>query len=121
MSSKTSCAAAPARDVTADEVHALARASLERTGYSFARTVSCEYDQGVLVLRGRVPSFYLKQLAHAQVRGLAGVDQVVNQIDVVGGEACSVNPSHMALRAKLIAAVGIGSPSGRFIWLSCRR
>jgi osmotically-inducible protein OsmY len=84
MTATTSCAAARSQPVTADEVHALARACLERTGHLFMRTVSCEYDRGVLVLRGRVPSFYLKQLALAKVRGLPGVDEVVNQIDVVG-------------------------------------
>jgi osmotically-inducible protein OsmY len=43
----------------------------------------CEFDRGRLFLRGQVPSFYLKQLAQEAVAGLEGVDQVVNEIEVV--------------------------------------
>jgi osmotically-inducible protein OsmY len=43
----------------------------------------CEFDRGRLFLRGQVPSFYLKQLAQEAVVGLEGVQQVVNEIEVV--------------------------------------
>lgn len=45
--------------------------------------VSCEYDRGVLVLRGRSRSFYEKQIAQESVKGIAGVDRVVNKIEVI--------------------------------------
>ena len=45
--------------------------------------VSCEYDNGVLFLRGRSRSFYEKQIAQESVKGIAGVAQVVNEIEVV--------------------------------------
>ena len=45
--------------------------------------VSCEYDGGVLFLRGRSRSFYEKQIAQESVKGIAGVDRVVNEIEVV--------------------------------------
>jgi osmotically-inducible protein OsmY len=48
-----------------------------------ANRVSCEYDKGVLVLRGRSRSFYEKQIAQESVKGIAGVDRVVNEIEVV--------------------------------------
>ena len=35
---------------------------LAATGYQALRTVNCEYCQGAVVLRGRVSSYYLKQL-----------------------------------------------------------
>jgi uncharacterized protein YcaQ len=42
---------------------------LQRCGYLDVRGVSCEYDRGVLTLRGRVPSYYLKQIAQTVVLG----------------------------------------------------
>lgn len=45
--------------------------------------IACEYGQGTLTLKGRVPSFYLKQVAQTAVRNLSGVEQVVNGIEVV--------------------------------------
>ena len=45
--------------------------------------VSCEYDGGVLSLRGRSRSFYEKQIAQESVKGIDGVDRVVNEIEVV--------------------------------------
>lgn len=59
-----------------------ARASLRRSSSIVVRAVSCDYDQGVLVLRGRVPSYYCKQLAQETVAHLPGVTQVANAIEV---------------------------------------
>jgi osmotically-inducible protein OsmY len=57
---------------------------LQSSPYTNVRCVSCVYDQGMLMLRGRVPSFYQKQLAQEAVNKLEGVGQVVNEIEVVG-------------------------------------
>jgi hypothetical protein len=46
------------------------------------RHVSCEYDSGTIILRGRLSSFYHKQIAQETVRGIDGVNQVVNKIEV---------------------------------------
>lgn len=43
----------------------------------------CEYAERTLFLHGQVPSFYLKQLAQTAVVGLDGVNQVVNEIEVI--------------------------------------
>jgi osmotically-inducible protein OsmY len=47
-----------------------------------SRQISCEYRQGVLLLRGRLLTYYQKQVAQEAVRGLNGVRQVVNEIEV---------------------------------------
>jgi osmotically-inducible protein OsmY len=43
----------------------------------------CDFDEGRLFLRGQVPSFYFKQLAQEAVADLEGVEQVVNEIEVL--------------------------------------
>jgi hypothetical protein len=45
--------------------------------------VSCELQDGVLTLRGRLPSYYLKQLAQAAGTQIAGVKRVESHIEVV--------------------------------------
>ena len=44
--------------------------------------VSCELHEGVLTLRGRVSSFYLKQVAQTLVRALGGVGKINNRLEV---------------------------------------
>jgi hypothetical protein len=57
-----------------------AKARLRTVPYPTIQTLSCECDeQGVLLLRGRLPSFYEKQLAQEAVARLPGVTQVVNE------------------------------------------
>ena len=50
----------------------------------------CEYRHGLLILRGQVDSYYEKQLAQEAVARLEGVDQVVNEIEVVCGDSDSL-------------------------------
>jgi osmotically-inducible protein OsmY len=69
--------------VDANEVMEAARGRLRETAHRALQGVSCEYDAGVLVLRGRLSSFYQKQLAQEAVVGLAGVAQVVNRTEVI--------------------------------------
>ena len=52
--------------------------------YMPVRDVSCEYHDGVLVLRGQVTTFFQKQLAQEAVAKVDGVRQVINQVKVVG-------------------------------------
>ena len=47
------------------------------------RGLTCEYCAGLLVLRGRVSSYYHKQIAQETVKGIEGVDRVVNDTEVV--------------------------------------
>jgi hypothetical protein len=60
----------------------LAESRLRGNPYFALKSISCDYRAGDLILRGRVPTYYLKQVASAIVAGLPGVQRIVNQIDV---------------------------------------
>lgn len=47
------------------------------------------YREEVLVVRGSVPSFYLKQVLQAALRDLKGVHRIDNQVTVVSCEDVS--------------------------------
>jgi osmotically-inducible protein OsmY len=57
---------------------------LQDSGYLALRDVDCSADDQNVVLRGNVPSFYLKQLAQEVVRAAVGVRHIVNEIEVNG-------------------------------------
>jgi osmotically-inducible protein OsmY len=69
-------------DLRSTMVIEIARKCLQQSPYMAIRTVSCDYDQGVLYLRGQLNSYYQKQAAQEAFRDLEGVVQVVNQIEV---------------------------------------
>jgi hypothetical protein len=77
----TACAerAAEPRPAAAD----LAERCLRRNPYLALRNVGCDWLDGVLVLRGCLPSYYLKQIAQEAVASLEGVGRIDNQIQVV--------------------------------------
>jgi osmotically-inducible protein OsmY len=52
----------------------------QRSPYLPLRNIECRLDDGVLVLRGRVPTFYLKQLAQSVGHSLKGIHRVVNEL-----------------------------------------
>ena len=65
---------------------------LEQVHRALARELShlrlpltCEYREGRLLLRGRVTSYYYKQIAQEAVLRLETVQRVVNQIEVAPG------------------------------------
>jgi osmotically-inducible protein OsmY len=55
---------------------------LARSGYPVLDRIHCDFDDGVLLLRGQVPSYYLKQVAQEAVADLVGVRVVRNELDV---------------------------------------
>jgi hypothetical protein len=55
---------------------------LRKNAYLVLRNISCEFREGVLVLRGCLPTYYLKQIAQSAVLGIAGIDRIDNQIVV---------------------------------------
>jgi hypothetical protein len=65
---------------------------LARSGYPALDRVRCDFSDGVLLLRGQVPSYYLRQLAQEAVAGLPGVRAVRNEVEVLAGEAPPVAP-----------------------------
>ncbi len=61
-----------------------AQAELSNAPYLAVRRVSCHVKGGVLSLKGRVPSFYLKQVAQALLRRYLEAGFVMeNRLDVV--------------------------------------
>ena len=55
---------------------------LRRSGYPELRLIACEFHEGVLTLRGRVSTFYLKQVAQTAVSELADVGEINNRLEV---------------------------------------
>ena len=53
------------------------------------RDITIEHDSGVLLLRGRLPTFYMKQVLKTLLRDLDGVDHIENQTDVVSATGLS--------------------------------
>ena len=65
-------------DLRPSDVRSLAERRLRDNAYAALRNVSCEYAEGVLTLRGRLPTYFLRQMAQAAVAGLDGVRAVVD-------------------------------------------
>ena len=59
--------------------------------YVSLRTVSCQFKDGLLTLRGIVPSFYVKQVIFSLVEDLEceGIEQINDEIDVVNSRGLS--------------------------------
>jgi hypothetical protein len=56
---------------------------LRSNPYLALKNVACDYQDGVVILRGCLPTYYLKQVAQEVVAHQQGVDRVENQIEVV--------------------------------------
>lgn len=65
------------------DLAAAAQDRLQSSAYRGVRSVSCEYHEGVLVLRGRVSSYHQKQLAQEAVKHIAGIREIINAVQVV--------------------------------------
>jgi osmotically-inducible protein OsmY len=63
----------------------LAERALRNSPYLVLRNVNCDFRDGVLTLRGCLPTYYLKQVAQAVVANIDGVRRVVNEIAVSCG------------------------------------
>ena len=64
------------------QVQAAATAALAASKYTAIRTLKCRVVDGVIEIIGRVPSFYLKQLAQAAVLPISPSGQVHNLVEV---------------------------------------
>jgi len=63
---------------------AVAERGLRSSRYSALKHVSCDYQGGVLVLRGCLPTYYLKQIAQEVVtHQFDKVERLENRIQVV--------------------------------------
>ena len=64
---------------------------LRESMYVSLHTVSCQFKDGLLTLRGIVPTFYLKQVILSQLEDLEceGVKRINDEIDVVNPRGLS--------------------------------
>ena len=60
----------------------LVDAALRRSPYFAHRAVRFETEQGRVVLRGTVTSYYHKQMAQEILRRVDGVDRIENHLEV---------------------------------------
>lgn len=65
-----------------EAVRAHVEAAFRQANYMPLRRIRCDYQEGVLTLRGRVPTFHLKQLAQTLVQSLELVLDVNNRVEV---------------------------------------
>lgn len=63
-------------------VEAQAEARLRQGSYVALHDLSCNLRDGVLTLRGRVPSYFLKQIAQSLLASLEGVLRINNELEV---------------------------------------
>ena len=68
--------------LSAHPIAAEAERILYESGYGDLRRLRCDCHDGVISIRGRLPSFFLKQMAQTLVLKLSGVRRVNNQIKV---------------------------------------
>ena len=69
------------RDVS-ESVLLSAQRRLRAAGRQGLRSVECRWQDGTLVLRGKVPTYYLKQLAQSLFVADPAIETVENQIIV---------------------------------------
>lgn len=55
---------------------------LAESSYFVLRNVWCDFHEGVLCLRGKVPSYFLKQMAQTIACQVDGVEECMNRIEV---------------------------------------
>jgi hypothetical protein len=68
----------PVQSPIADE----AQRKLNESPYFALRTLRVDYHEGILTVRGRVPTFYARQVAVETLRRVKSVEQLVDRIEV---------------------------------------
>ena len=56
--------------------------AIRRNPYGVRRHVFLESAPGKIILRGKVDSFYQKQMVQESLRGIVGVPEISNQLEV---------------------------------------
>jgi hypothetical protein len=67
-----------------EQLLAAARNKLRASGYLLLGTVICEVVDGIITVRGSVPTFYLKQVAQEVLLQVASDQGVRNRLEVRG-------------------------------------
>lgn len=60
----------------------VARERLGSCGYAILKTVECAHENGAIILRGTVSSYFLKQIAQERIRSIEGVTRIINELEV---------------------------------------
>jgi hypothetical protein len=65
-----------------DHLGAAALKVLQSSSYAALRRLRCDAAEAVVIIRGVLPSYYLKQMAQAAIQRLEGVQSVMNLVEV---------------------------------------
>ena len=57
--------------------------ALSQNPYLNQRAIECEIDDQTVILRGRVATYYQKQMAQESIRKLSGLRRITNELAVV--------------------------------------
>ena len=77
-----SIAVVPSGKSIKDAVLQEAKRRLGSLAYVELRNIVCEYHDGLLILTGKVSSYYLKQLAQESLRSQPDVEAMMNKMEV---------------------------------------
>jgi osmotically-inducible protein OsmY len=77
-------------DPQAQDLEYRVRLFLQQRRVTQGARLRLEADRGVVILRGHVASFHQRQLIHTLARHVAGVVQVIDELQVVPPSAPSV-------------------------------
>jgi osmotically-inducible protein OsmY len=59
-----------------------AQERLRASGYVSVQRLTCDVYEGMLTLRGRLPSFHTKQVALTLVADVEGVEEIADRVEV---------------------------------------
>ncbi|WP_182870670.1 BON domain-containing protein [Rhodopirellula sp. JC639] len=74
--------AAPKQCECSCKIRNIAIQCWESSGYTELKKLDCDFESGVVYLRGIVSSFYYKQLAQETIRHIEGINRIINEIVV---------------------------------------
>ena len=81
--------------------------ALRANGYPALRTIEVSVEDGRVVLKGRVPSYYMKQMAQAVTLAAAGMQELCNEVEVI--PTAALIPTGMEVRSFVCKQRGEGS------------
>ena len=69
-------------EAAGSELRARVGEALRQTPHLNGHQVLCQEEAGVVVLHGRVSSYYQKQVAQEALKRLEGIEQIINELEV---------------------------------------
>ena len=88
-------------------------ARFRANSHTALRGISCKSERGVLVLEGRLASFYHTQLAQEIAANIDGVVQVVNHIEVVSSDQIRLGDNQSSVDGSTILDGRVGRSCSR--------